>query len=61
MLIFTVLGGYSLSNGGTRGEILKFNGTWTEVGMTKTAIHGAGATKIEIPGEGGFLDITACY
>jgi hypothetical protein len=51
------LGGY---DGSTLGEVLKFDGTWTEVGMMKTARHVAGATKIEIPGEGGFLDITAC-
>jgi hypothetical protein len=31
------------------------------VGIMKNARTGVGATKIEIPVEGDFLDITACY
>ena len=52
-----VIGGVS---GGIRDEVLKFDGSWSETGQMEKARYGAAATKIDIPGKGGFLDITAC-
>eukprot|EP00091_Calanus_sinicus_P022090 TRINITY_DN6850_c0_g1_i1.p1 TRINITY_DN6850_c0_g1~~TRINITY_DN6850_c0_g1_i1.p1 ORF type:complete len:140 (-),score=27.18 TRINITY_DN6850_c0_g1_i1:40-459(-) len=53
-----LIGGF---DSGPRGEVTKFNGTWTQVGLLKTARDGAAVTKIDIPAEGGFLDISTCY
>lgn len=56
------MGEYLLFIGGenNRNQILKFNGTWTEVGSLKTARNDARATWIKLNTDTK-LDITACY
>ena len=56
-VIFSIIGGTDGSN--NRGEVLKFNGTWTEVGRMKNARYGAAATKIDMDIEN-HLNITDC-
>lgn len=55
---FLIIGGYDGNI--NRGEVLKFNGSWNEVGMMKTARHYLAATKFMI-NPSHQLDISGCH